>query len=242
MIRRAATAVAAGFILVGCATRQDIRGIQSDLYNIQKSVEGRLGDVKGQTDNVQTTQADLSQQIGALNSQITALQTQLADSQQRNSELSARLDDLQASLTSRMDAQIELLSGSKFVEKPLPSTAFNLANTDFVRGRYDEAIKGFQSYVKQFPKSEHTVEAYLKIGDAQAKLKNADAAIASYAYVTREYPKDKLAPVALFRKASVLEQAGRKGDAKDAYVQLIRTYPYAEEAKTAQDRVHALGS
>lgn len=242
MIRSASLAAAAGLVLAGCVTRQDIRGIQSDLYTIQQGIETRLGTVKDQTDSVQTAQADLGQQIQSLSGQISALQAELGDYQQRMSEVSARLDDLEASLTARMDTQIELLSGSKFVEKPLPSTMFNLANTDFARGRYAEAIKGFQSYIKQFPRSERVPEARLKIGDARAKTKDVDAAIESYEIVVKEFPKDKVAPTALFRKASLLEQAGKKGPAREAYTDLIRSYPYAEEAKAAQDRVRALGS
>jgi len=239
MIRKVSLVVTAGVLLAGCVTRQDIKGIQTDLYNIKQGIDDRLGGVKDQTENVQTSQADLSQQIGTLNAQITALQAELADYQQRMAQVSGHLDDLEASLTARMDTQIELLSGSKFVEKPLPSTAFNLANTDFARGKYEESIKGFQTYIKQFPKSARVVEARLKIGDAHAKLKDVSSAIESYGQIVRDHPKDKFAPTALFRKATALEQAGRKGDAKDAYTQLIQAYPYAEEAKTAQDRVRS---
>ncbi len=242
MIRRAALPLAAGFLLAGCVTRQDIRGIQSDLYNIQQGVETRLGGVKDQTDSVQTAQADLGQQIQTLSQQITALQAELNDYQQRMGTMSSHLDDVEASLSARMDTQIELLSGSKFVEKPLPSTSFNLANTDFARGKYQEAIKGFQAYVKQFPKSERVAEARLKIGDANAKLSQTDDAVEAYAGVVKDFPKDKLAPVALFRKASLLEAAGKKSQAKETYTELIKGFPYAEEAKTAQDRVRALSN
>jgi FtsZ-binding cell division protein ZapB len=138
------TAVAL-LLLGGCVTRQDILGIQTDLYNIQKGMETKIGNVKDQTDSVQTSQADLLQEIQDLSGHMNSLKTELNDYQQRMQSLAGRLDDLEASLTARMDAQIELLSGSKFVEKPLPSTSFNLANTDFVRGKYSEAINGFQT-------------------------------------------------------------------------------------------------
>lgn len=231
--------VAVGF-LSGCVTREDIRGIQTDLYTIQKGIDARLGTVKDQTESVQTSQADLLQEIQDLSGNLKVLQTQLNDYQLRIQQLSARLDDLEASLTARMDAQIELLSGSKFVEKPLPSTAFNLANTDFARGKYEESIKGFEAFVKQFPKSDRASEARLKIGDANAKLKNTDAAVAAYDNLIEGNSKDPLVPTALMRKASLLETAGRKSQAVAAYMALIKSYPYAAEARNAQDRLRQL--
>ena len=36
--------------LSGCVTREDIRGIQTDLYTIQQGIDTRLGNVKDQTE------------------------------------------------------------------------------------------------------------------------------------------------------------------------------------------------
>src|SRR3954462_6770572 len=120
-------AAVAALGLAGGVTREDIRGIQTDLYTIQQGIDKRIGSVKDQTDSVQTSQADLLQSIHDLSGNLTALQAELNDYEQRIAQLSSRLDDLEASLTARMDSQIELLSGSKFADKPLPSTTFNLA-------------------------------------------------------------------------------------------------------------------
>ena len=242
MLKRWLPGLLALLILSACVTRQDIRGIQTDLYTIQKGIETRLGSVKDQTDSVQTSQADLLQEIRDLSGNLTVLKSELADYQQRMQTLSAHLDDLEASLTARMDSQIELLSGSKFVEKPLPSTAFNLANTDFTRGKYSEAISGFRNFIKQYPKSERVTEAKLKIGDALAKQKDTDGALDAYNDLLTSSPKDAVAPVALMRKAALLESAGKKSQAKDAWMSLLKTYPYSNEAKSAQDRLRSLQS
>lgn len=234
--------VAASLGLAGCVTREDIRGIQTDLYTIQKGIETRIGTVEGQTNNVQTAQADLAQSINTLSGQITALQAELQDYQSRMSQLSGRLDDLESALTARMDTQIELLSGSKFVEKPLPSTSYNLASTDFARGKNEEAIKGFEAFIKQFPKSDKVPEARLKIGDAHAKQKSMENAVDSYEALIRDFPKDKLVPTAMLRKAEALASMGRKSQAKETLLQIIKNHPYAAEAKTAQDRVRSLGN
>lgn len=232
--------VAASFVLSGCVTREDIRGIQTDLYTIQQGIDKRIGSVKDQTDSVQTSQADLLESIQDLSGNLKALRAELNDYQQRMQQLSVRLDDLEASLTARMDSQIELLSGSKFVEKPLPSTTFNLANTDFARGKYNEAVRGFENYLKQFPKGDKVTEARLKIGDAMVKLKDSDGAITAYNGLIQDYPKDPLVPTALIRKATALELLGKKSQAKDVYMDIIKSHPYANEAKMAQDRLRTM--
>ncbi len=230
------------FLFSGCVTREDIRGIQTDLVTIQQGIDARLGGVKDQTDSVQNSQADLAQEIRDLSGHLASLKTDLNDYQQRIQQLSARLDDLEASLTARMDSQIELLSGSKFVEKPLPSTSFNLANTDFVRGKYAEAVTGFRNYIKQFPKGDRVPEARLKIGDALAKQKDTDGALEAYDSLLQNSPKDPLAATAVMRKATLYESTGKKSQARDAYMSLIKNYPYSNEAKAAQDRARSLQS
>ncbi len=229
-------------VLPACVTRQDIRGIQTDIYNIQQSIESRLGGVKDQTDNVQTSQADLLQEIRDLSGNLTVLKSELNDYQQRMQVMSARLDDLEASLTARMDSQIELLSGSKFVEKPLPSTAFNLANTDFARGKYSEAITGYRSFIKQYPKSEKVSEARLKLGDALAKQKDYEGAIDSYEELLKTAPQNPNAPAAMMRKGATFETQGKKAQARESYMALLKSYPHSNEAKTAQERLRSLQS
>lgn len=224
-------------LFAGCVTREDIRSIQTDLSNIQQGLEARLGSVKDQTDSVQTSQADLLQEIRDLRGNISGLQTELGDYQQRMGQMAARLDDLESSLTARMDTQIELLSGSKFVEKPTPSTVYNLANTDFARGRYEEAIRGFEGYIKQFPKSEKAAEARLKIGDAYLKQKDSGSAIRAYDQLVESFPKHSLVPSALFRKAGALENAGKTSEANRIYTSLVQDYPASAEARSAQEKL-----
>ncbi|MFN0118653.1 MAG: tetratricopeptide repeat protein [Elusimicrobiota bacterium] len=226
--------------LSACVTREDLRGIQTDLFTIQKGIESRLGNVTDQTENVQTTQADLLQEIKDLSGQLARLQTELGDYQQRMSQMSVRLDDLESSLTARMDSQIELLSGSKFVEKPSPSAIFSLANTDFSRNRCEEANKGFESYIKQFPKGDKVPESRLKMGECYVKLKNTDAALYSFDSLLEQFPKHSLASVALFKKASLYESLGKISQAKEEFSALLKNYPNSSEARLSQDKIRSL--
>jgi len=229
-------------VFAGCVTREDIRGIQSDLYTIQKGLESKLGSVENQTTTVQTSQADLRLDMQELGQNISALNAELIDNQRRMTELGNRLDDLEATLKQRLDAQIELLSGSKFVEKPLPSTVFNLANSDFSRGKYADANKGFKNYLERFPKAENASEAKLKIADSYAKMGQYDSAIEAYDDLVKSHPVHRLVATALLRKGRLYETTGKTTLAKDVYTHLIKKYPTSPEAKTAQDSLRSLPS
>ena len=66
----------AGFftlLVSGCVTREDIRGIQTDLYTIQSKLEAQLGSVENQTSTVQTSQADLMLDMKELSENIQTL-------------------------------------------------------------------------------------------------------------------------------------------------------------------------
>ncbi len=217
----------------GCVTREDIRGLQTDLYTIQKGIESK-------TDTVQTNQADLGQDMQLLRESLSALGTELQDTVARMKALSIRLDDLESSLNARMDAQIELLSGSKFVEKPVPSTVFNLANSDYTRGKDQEALRGFESYVKQFPKGEQVSEAKLKIADIMSRQKRESEAIEILDGLVKDNAKSLIAPAALLRKAKILESNGKSGKALQVYQNLVKTYPSSSEARAAQQKVSEL--
>jgi tol-pal system protein YbgF len=214
-------------LLAGCVTREDIRGLQTDLYSIQKGLELK-------SDTVQTNQADLGQDMQRLRESLTALQTELQDNLSRMKALSIRLDDLEGSMNARMDAQIELLSGSKFVEKPLPSTVFNLANSDFARGKDQEAMKGFEGYIKQFPKGEQVPEAKLRIAEILIRQKKESEAAQALDELVKAHPKSTIAPSALLRKAKLLESSGKNTQAVQTYQMILKTYPYSSEARAAQ--------
>lgn len=219
--------IGAALSFSGCVTREDIRGLQTDLYTIQKGLESR-------TDNVQTTQADLAQDMQRLRESLSALQTELQGNLAQMKALSIRMDDIESSLSARMDSQIELLSGSKFVEKPLPSTMFNLANSDFTRGKDVEALKGFEAFVKQYPKSEQVPEAKLKIAEILIRQKRDSDAIQALDSLVSEHPKSTIASSALLKKGKLLESGGRTQAALQVYQNLMKTYPFSAEAKAAQ--------
>ena len=102
-----------------------------------------------------------------------------------------------------------------------------------------EALKGFQNYLKMYPKAEQASEAKLKIADSLFKQKQEREALTAYDDFLSENPKDALVPMALLRKAQMLESSNPTLALK-TYEALVHGYPYKAETKTAQERLSAL--
>jgi TolA-binding protein len=49
-----------------------------------------------------------------------------------------------------------------------------------------------------------------------------------------------LVPTALLRKALALQTQGKLNLAKESFSEIVKSYPYSTEAKTAQDRLRSL--
>jgi len=153
-----------------------------------------------------------------------------------------RIDDLEAALTNRIDAQYELLAGSKFAGDPLPSTLYSLAESDYARGKHPEALRGFKSYIKKFPQGERVPEARLRLGDVYGKQKKWAKAINAYADFLEHHSKNPMAATALFRKGNANLKLGKRQEAKNIYRKVVKNYPYRPEAKLAQDQYRILQS
>ncbi|HRY30517.1 MAG TPA: hypothetical protein P5079_10850, partial [Elusimicrobiota bacterium] len=149
--------------LPGClATRQEIEDLRADIIRLQNTLS------KAQTEaqsSLQGNQADLMSQMDTLGRKLETLSAHLDESESRMALMSSRMDDLDMNLSSRLDLLSEMLSGSKLGVSPAPSTLFKLAYTDFSRRRYEQALKGFQTYLEKYGETEKAAEAQYYTGE-----------------------------------------------------------------------------
>ena len=61
-----------------------------------------------------------------------------------------------------------------------PTSAFNLAYNDYLNGKYDLAVAGFQRFVKDFPGTSLTPNAYYWLGESYYQQKDYVRAIQSF--------------------------------------------------------------
>jgi len=120
-------------------------------------------------------------------------------------------------------------------------TLYNSSLATYREGKYQEAMEGFQDFVKQYPKSDLADNAYFWIGESYMSLKRYEQAILAYQEVIKKHPKGNKVPSALLRQALAFVEIKDEMSAKLLLKKIIKNYPKSSEAKIAQTRLKALG-
>lgn len=107
--------------------------------------------------------------------------------------------------------------------------------------RYQEAMAGFQDFVRRYPQSDLADNAYFWIGESHMALNRYAQAILAYQEVIKKYPKGNKVPSALLRQAIAFVEIKDEMSAKLLLKKIIKKYPKSSEAKIAQTRLKSLG-
>lgn len=118
-----------------------------------------------------------------------------------------------------------------------PTSAFNLAYNDYLNGKYDLAVAGFQRFVKDFPGTSLTPNAYYWLGESSYQQKDYVRAIHSFDYLATEYPGNEKVPAALFKSGLAAGETGDLAMSKKNLKRVIEEFPTSDEAKLAKNRL-----
>ncbi|MDL2312655.1 tetratricopeptide repeat protein, partial [Bacteroidales bacterium OttesenSCG-928-B11] len=83
------------------------------------------------------------------------------------------------------------------------SVSFKAAENKYIRGDCDAAVKGFQSYLKQFPNGLFAAKAHFYKAECEYGSKNYDSALQSYEIIINSY-KTEFNETAVQKSASIL--------------------------------------
>jgi tol-pal system protein YbgF len=212
--------------LNGClATSTEVKDLREDIYQLQLKLN-----------EVQTNQADISTKMDTVSTDMNSLNFQLQETQNRMSLLSQRLDDVESGMSQRMDKLFEQLSGSALSIAPPPSELYNLAYSDFSKGRYDLAIVGFKTYLEKYPQGELAAQAQYYIGESYYSQSQWQKAFEEYKNVDTNYNQSDIVPAARLKSALCLKQLGKKAESGQILDSLIKDFPNSSEAFTAKEQ------
>lgn len=107
-------------------------------------------------------------------------------------------------------------------------------------GKYEEAIAGFRSMLKAYPKSERADNAHFWIGESYMALKQYEQAILAYQEVIKNYPKGNKVPSALLRQALAFLEIKDQTSAKLLLNRVIKNHPSSSEAIIAKKKLETL--
>jgi tol-pal system protein YbgF len=175
-----------------------------------------------------TSATDTSSQISAMGERVTATNSRMERLSEQFAQLKKLIEDIP-----KMPTFTQLTPGNA-------EQLFAAAYSDYSRGNYDLAISEFKQYVETYPASELADNAQYWIGEilyAQKKLPEAAAELEKVALVNAQGDKTR---VALYKRALVLLEMGKKEEAVVQFLSLTKNYANTNEAMLATQQLQQI--
>ena len=118
-----------------------------------------------------------------------------------------------------------------------PTSAFNLAYNDYLSGKYELSVAGFQRFIKDFPGTSLTPNAQYWLGESYYNLKEYARALQSFEYVVTEYPGNEKVPAALYKLGLVTAETGDLTKARKNLKRVLEEFPTSDESKLAKNKL-----
>jgi len=202
-------------------------------------------------DSLAATRRSLNEMKGSTANDLLAVQQQLLQLQELTGQSQRRLTDLR----SQLEARGETVGGASSPpaqgapadsgSPPAPAAAsaqqmYDASLAQLRRGSASTGRAGLREMLQAYPQSELVPDALYFVGQSFSS-ENPDSASAYYRKVVKEYSTSARAPAALYGLGLLAERRGDKAGARDAYNQLLKSYPKSDEAALARDRLKAIG-
>ena len=118
-----------------------------------------------------------------------------------------------------------------------PTSAFNLSYNDYLNGKYDLAVAGFQRFVKDFPGTSLTPNAHYWLGESYYQQKDYVRAVQAFEYVVTEFPGNEKVPAALYKLGLAAAETGDLAKSKKNLKRVLEEFPTSDEAKLAKSKL-----
>ncbi len=155
--------------------------------------------------------------------------------------LSSRIGDAESQLTMLNEklGSKRVAPDSEDISKISPEARliYESAYINYVKGNYDEAISGFQSYLQIAPDSPLSDNAYYWIGECYTAMGKSQNAVNTFQELINKYPGSSKRPTALYKIALIYEAVKDLKTANHYYNLIIKDFPNSPEAALARDKV-----
>ena len=239
----------------GCAKHADFVEIREDLRTVIKSQE----QVQKQQEVVlRRLQAVESKAGGDAGKDAAASQAQTDELLERLKLLEGRLASLEGNLRT-IPAKPESAAGEPSRQSkpaaitprpepvPLPGTpdisptsAYNLAYNDYLNGRYELAVSGFQRFLRDFPSTSLAPNAQYWLGESYYGMKDHVRAMQAFEKVVTDHPHSEKVAAALFKLGLAASDTGNASKAREYLKRILQDFKDSNEAKLAKGKLAEL--
>ena len=239
------TAAAFG-VIAGCAKHADFVELRDHLATVAKSQDQdqkRLDALQRRLDSLERVKdAEPSKaRLDDLSARMQKLEARLAKADEASlASPGPKLDQMQTDQVvkptkSQKSGAADLMIPN--VPAITPTSAFNLSYNDYLNGKYDLAVSGFQRFVKDFPGTSLTPNAHYWLGESYYQQKDYARAMQSFEYVSTEFPGNEKVPAALYKLGLAAAETGDLVKSKKNLKRVLEEFPTSDEAKLAKSKL-----
>lgn len=242
---RRAVLLLGALVFAGCVPtadftdlRDEVRQLQAENKKLKESANQMPANAAQRMETLETSLGDLKGRHQSLDQKVGEALQQTYENSRQIENLTNRVEEAathapKASITKPSPAPSGLESQAVLT----PTASFNLAYNDYLKGNYDLAVAGFESFLRQFPSTSLAAHAQYWIGESYANKREYRSAIEAYEKLTANYPKSDKIPAALYKAATGYTELGDIAKARSLFKRVIEDHPQSDEATRAKQRL-----
>ncbi|AZZ91202.1 tol-pal system protein YbgF [Hahella sp. KA22] len=103
------------------------------------------------------------------------------------------------------------------------------------RREYDKAVEALHAFIKKYPESELSANAYYWLGEVYLVIPKLEQARQAFVVVVGKYPEHRKAPDAMYKLGVTYHRLGDNAEAKKYLSQTVSRFPGTSSANLAKD-------
>jgi tol-pal system protein YbgF len=246
-----------GLTLSGCATKRDVRDLQSTVSALAAQQEATLAELqglnvavqdtlRGQSDALFESRGEILRRLRELEQQLITLHELTGQNQRALATIRDLLEGQRSSALApmRTDTEPGQVVNPTFAPTGPPTTdseaalqTFNAGVAAFNRGSITTARRAFQQFIQDYPTDPLAPEAYFYLADLLYQENRLEEAIQAFLRVRELFPAARRVPDALYRVGVIYIDLEQLDNAREYLQRVITSYPDSDAAVLAQERL-----
>lgn len=241
-------------VLAGCATKSDIRGMQTDLSVMQQRQDSVLHEIQRQNrlllDSIRASIALTVDARGTTAAQLRQFEQNVSQLGQLVGQVMGSLNRIEQRLTvleQRSAGGTAGTGGAAGAPGGAPAAGGGTAEEYYTTGMqmmsqesFATARMAFEQLVREFPEHERAPDAQFQLGQTYYHEGRFDDAYTALERVAEGWPAAARSAAALFRAGAIAEERREFAKARTYYERVRREFGESDEARQAQQKLQTL--
>lgn len=249
-----ATLVAA--VLGGCATKSDIRDLQTEVREELRALAARqdslIQQLRYQTSSTQDTlrtqsdqlfdfRGEITRQLQSIGQVLTRLEAIAGENQRGIASLRSGMGQGGGPVTTRPSTGPTPRTGPETVAGAGGGAdqLYRTAREQDQRGQLGTAQRAYEQFLRQSPNHELAPDALFYLADVLERQDRPEDALERFLEIPARHPTSERVPDALYRAALLQQELGNAEEARATAQRIVNTYPDDPVAALARSIVEA---